>query len=83
MYTYKGLWFYSEKKKQNLIYGELTTEEVEAIPWDILPVDILVSYKIRREGSEKPLILKALAIIHPTTGWFEIVKYNDKQAATK
>ena len=26
--------------------------------------------------------IKALTVIDPTTGWFEIVQYNNKQAAT-
>ena len=39
-------------------------------------------YKIRIEGHDKPLTLKALTMIDPETGWFEIVQYNIKQTAT-
>ena len=39
-------------------------------------------YKIRREGHDNPLILKVLTMMYPSTGWFEIVKYNYKQDAT-
>ena len=71
-----------KNKKQNFKYGELPAKEAEAIPWDILSVDLIGPYKIRREGHDDPLILKALTMIDPATGWFEIVHYNEKQAAT-
>ena len=29
-------------------------------------------------AEDDPIILKYLTIIDPATGWFEIVKYNDK-----
>ena len=56
--------------------------EAETIPWDRLLVDILRPYKIRKEFYDDPLILKALTMIEPSAGWFEIVLYNDKQADT-
>ena len=71
-----------KNKKQNLKYGKLPTKEAEAIPWDRLSIDLIGQYKIRREGHDEPLILKALTIIEPSAGWFEIVLYNDKQADT-
>ena len=37
--------------------------------------------KIRRKGRE-PLILKAITMIDPVTGWFEISQYNGKKAMT-
>ena len=77
-YLYKGLWNFQKKNKQNLKYGILNIKEVEAIQWDRLSVYLILPYNIRIEGCEKPTILKALAIIHPATGWFEIVQYNDK-----
>ena len=57
-------------------------KEAEAISWDIFLVDLIVSNKIRRKGHDGPLILKELTMIYLATGWFEIVRYNDKQAAT-
>ena len=57
-------------------------KEAETIPWDILLVDFIGPYKIRGEVFEDPLILKALTVIDPATGGFEIIKYKDKQAAT-
>ena len=64
----------SEKNKQNLKYGKLPAKEAEAIPWDILLVDIIGPYKIRIEGHDDPLIQKDLNMIYLATGWFEIVK---------
>ena len=32
-------------------------------------------YKIRREGHNDPLIIKALTVIYLTNRWFEIIKY--------
>ena len=39
-------------------------------------------YEIRIEGHDNPLILKPSNMTDPTTRWFKIVKYNNKQAAT-
>ena len=55
---------------------------MEAIPWERLSVDLIGQYKIRRGVHNDPLILKALTMIDPETGWFEIVRYDYKQAAT-
>ena len=55
---------------------------MENILWDRLLVDIIGLYKIKREGWDYPLILKYLIKIYPTTRWFGIVQYNDKQADT-
>ena len=64
------------------MYGKLPAKEAEAIPWEILSIDLIGPYKIRREGHKKPFILKTLTILGLETGWFEIVQYNEKQAAT-
>ena len=69
-----------KRRKQNLKCGKLPPKEVEAIPWYRLLVDLIGSYKIRRECHDDPLILKALTIIDPATGWFETLQYNNKQA---
>ena len=60
----------------------MPAKEAEAIPWYRLPEDLIGSYKIRRQGRDYPLIIKALTMIEPATGWFEIVQYNYKQADT-
>ena len=55
---------------------------MKAVLWDIYLVDIISPYKPRREGHDDPLILKSLTMTDPETGYFEIIKYKDKQAAT-
>ena len=34
----------------------------------------------KNKGQEKQLHLKAIMMIDPVTGWFEIAQYNDKRA---
>ena len=53
----------------------------EETPWNKLCVDLIGPYKIRRKGKE-PLILKALTVIDPVTGWFEVMQYRDKKSMT-
>ena len=55
---------------------------MEAIPWDRLLVYLIGPYKIKREGNDESLILKASTMKDLETGWFEIVRYDDKQANT-
>ena len=66
-------------KKQKKKYGLLPAKEAEAKPWEILCVDLIGEYTIRRKN-DKPLHLKPLTMIDPATGWFEMHQYNDKQA---
>ena len=71
-----------KQKKQKFKYGKLPAKESDAIPWDRLLVYLIDLYKIKREGHDEPIILKSLTMIDSETWWFEIVQYNDKQAAT-
>ena len=73
---------FQKNNKQKLNYEKLPAKEAESIPWDKLLVYLIDPYKIRREGCDKPLILKALTMIDPKTGWLETVQYNDKKATT-
>ena len=41
----------------------------EETPWNKLCVDLIGPYKIRIKG-KYPLILKAVTVIDPITGWF-------------
>ena len=50
-------------------------------PWNKLYVDLIGPYKTRRKGKE-PLILKAVTMIYPVTGWFEVTQYSNKKAMT-
>ena len=55
---------------------------MEAITWEISLVGFIGSYKIRREGHDKPFILKASTMIDLITRWFKIIQYNDKHVVT-
>ena len=55
---------------------------MEDITWNRLLVDLIGPYNIRIDGQDAPLILKSLTMIDSSTGWFEIVQYNYKQAST-
>ena len=71
-----------QRTKRNVKkYEILSPKEAESIPWDKLCVDLIGPYKIRRKGQED-LILKAVTMMDPATGWFEIHQYEDKKAMT-
>ena len=54
-------------------YGHLPKKQAEANPWDILCIDLIGPYTINHKNkSKKPLILWALTMIDPATGWFEM-----------
>ena len=68
------------KRKQKL-YGHIPPKEAESTPWDKLCVDLIGPYTINRKG--KPLVkCKAVTMIDPATGWFEICQYDDKESIT-
>lgn len=64
-------------KKQKRKYGKLPPKTAETQPWQTLCVDLIGPYTIRRRG-KKTLTLRALTMIDPATGWFEVVQYNTK-----
>lgn len=68
-------------KRKQKEYGLLPPKEAEAIPWDVLCIDLIGPYKIRRKGKD-PLICQCVTMIDPATSWMEIATYNDKQAIT-
>ena len=43
---------------------------------------IVVPYIMRRKEKKKYLIIKALMVINPVMGWFEITQYYDKHVIT-
>ena len=47
-----------------------------------LYVDLIGPSVIRRKGKKENLHLKAVMMINTVTGWFEIVRYDDKRAIT-
>ena len=65
-------------KRSNKKYGKLKTKLSEEITWKKIFVDIIGTYIIRRKGKKEDLHLKAVTIIDPVIGRFEIAQYNDK-----
>ena len=54
-------------------YGHLPPKKAEpAIPWNRVNVDLIGPYTVRMKGSRKKVQLRAMTMIDPTTGWFEI-----------
>ena len=62
--------------------GKLPAKLAEKIPWNKICVDLIGHYVIRRKEKKEKLHLKAVTMIDPVTGWFEIVRYDDKRAIT-
>ena len=54
---------------------------MEAIPWDIILVDIIVPYKLE-EKIRMTLSYIFFAVIEYVNRWFKIVKCNNKQKST-
>ena len=59
-------------KLSNKEYGRLTAKLAEEIPWNKLYVDLIGPHVIRRKVNKENLHLKAVTMIDPVTGWFEI-----------
>ena len=54
----------------------------EEMPCNKHFVYLIVPYIIRRKVDNKYLIIKALMVINPVMGWFEITQYYDKHVIT-
>ena len=68
-------------KKRTKKYGHLPEKTAESDPWDVLCIDLIGPYKIERKNKKKkPLILWALTMIDPATGWFEMREIKTKKA---
>jgi len=70
-----------KNKKRHKKYGQLPEKTAEADPWDVLCVDLIGPYSIRRKGRPN-LTVKCVTMIDPATGWFEIAEYDDKRSIT-
>ena len=68
-------------KRKTIKYGKLPPKEAEVLPWDKMCVDLIGPYKIRRKN-QPDLKLKAVTMIDPATGWFEMCEYDDKRSIT-
>ena len=51
------------------------------MPWEQLCVDAIGTYEIKRRN-KKTLALKAITMIDPVKGWFEMVAVPDGEAMT-
>ena len=71
---------YQHTKRSNEKHGRLPDKEAEWIPRKKLYVDIIGLYIIWRKLQNENLILKDFTTIHPVTGWFKIMQYDNKCA---
>jgi hypothetical protein len=72
-------------KKQRKKYGHLPPKDAEVTPWKRVNVDLIGPYKIKSPNDPKdkdPRELRALTMIDPVTGWFEIKAILKPDAAT-
>ena len=60
-------------------YGHIPEKSPEVKPWDVLCVDMIGPYTIPCKKG-KDLILWAVMMIDPATGWFEIADVSTKRA---
>ena len=66
-------------KKHQDKYGKLPMKNPESTPWDVLCVDLIGPYKIKQKNKEN-VILWAVTMIDPATGWFEMKNIPTKRA---
>ena len=64
---YQGL----DKELKRRKYGHLPTKEAEELPWSRVNVDLIGPYIVRTPTATHTL--RALTMIDPVTGWFEII----------
>src|SRR5687768_2305284 len=66
-----------KNKQKQKKYGYLLPKVAEAQIWDMMCVDLIGPYKIRRKG-QPDLVCKCVTMIDPVSGWFKIHQYGDK-----
>ena len=70
-------------KKKTIKYGKLPAKEAEAEPWETLCVDLIGPYHFKsNKVKNKDIILHAVTMIDPATGWFEIAEIPNKESHT-
>jgi transposase InsO family protein len=67
-------------KKQRKKYGHLPAKEAEVKPWRRVNVDLIGPYTVTTPTATHTL--RALTMIDPATGWFEVTPIANKEAAT-
>ena len=56
-------------------YGHLPPKEAEAsTPWNRVNVDLIGPYSVKKKGIKQTLQLRAMTMIDPATGWFEVAE---------
>ena len=66
-------------KRSGKKYGHLPEKEAEAMPWDVLCVDLIGPYMIDQEVGP-PVQLWCVTMIDPATSWLEIRSIETKSA---
>ena len=62
-------------------YVKLPPKEAEpAIPWNRVNVDLVGPYPVKIKGSKEDIQLRAMTMIDPTTGWFEVREVDEPTA---
>ena len=67
-------------KGSNKLYSGLPIKEVDKLPWNKICVDMIRPYGISRKGKKDNLVLQAITMIYPVTGWFKITQYENNGA---
>jgi hypothetical protein len=67
-------------KKQRKKYGHLPPKEAEELQWSRVNVDLIGPCIV--PTPKPPHTLRALTLIDPVTGWFEVIATPDKNAHT-
>jgi hypothetical protein len=67
-------------KKQRKKYGHLPPKEAEELPWSHVNVDLIEPYIVCTPTATHTL--RALTMIDPVTGWFEVTDIADKNTST-
>ena len=66
-------------KKSNIKYGKLPPKEADYDPWEVLQVDLVGPYHVKK--GRKKLTLWCITMNDPATGWFEMEQIDNKTAA--
>lgn len=67
-------------KKVRKKYGHLPPKQANTTPWSRVDVDLIGPYTVKTPQGVKQL--RALTMIDPATGWFEVVSVTDATAHT-
>jgi hypothetical protein len=67
-------------KKSRKQYGKLSIKEAETKPWEIVQVDLVGPWKVKKPSGTK--ILRCFTAIDPATSWPEMVEITDKRSQT-